>query len=260
MTEAELAEVAKLYYERNGWNMFPEVCFQNFSGRPDWIGRKNNLAMVVECKLNLNFSVLEQLTRWCCSNWQKSNVFDGKRNMGIPHVLVAFVTSWGDHSFLKESIINEHGIGVIIVDKRFNRYDDDGEGPVFKKDGRLEWGKYYYSFYENKSPKIQPGSRKTAHRLLEHLNDDMKVATSGVKTGESLLITPFRRTMNRVYSVMKPNKSYHIEHLLQMIVEHGGHHYSSDKNAANGIIAGLRREDRVENSVDYGPWFKLKAE
>jgi hypothetical protein len=259
MTEKELAIVANLYYEKRNWDMFPEVCFSSFGGRPDFVGKKNNLCMVVECKLTLGFSVLEQLTAWCSESFKHYSVDARDAKMGIPNLLIAFVQSTGRTTYLREKAIEDYGIGVINVQK-VRTFERTKNGKQFFKNNTLYMDEYSYHIYERNSPKIQPGSRKTAYRLIAQLNDDMKIAEAGAKSGETQYITPFRRTMNRVYKIMNRDKikEYHVDHLVSGIHKLGGHHYVSDKNAAIGISAGLLREEIVLKSRDYGPWYKLK--
>lgn len=259
MTEKELAIVANLYFEKRNWDMFPEVCFSAFGGRPDFVGKKNSLCMVVECKLTLGFSVLEQLTAWRCETFKHYSVDKRDASMGIPNLLVAFVQSTGRSTWLRDKAIKDYGIGVINVQKNrtFRRTKDDK--PFFKND-TLYMGEFSYYIQERNSPKLQPGSRETSYRLIEQLNDDMKIAEAGAKSGETQYVTPFRRTMNRVYVFMSKNKEkeYHVDHLVSGIETLGGHHYVSDKNAANGISAGLLREEIAIKAKDFGPWYKLK--
>lgn len=260
MSEIELASIAKFYFEKKGWDMYPEVCFASFPGRPDWVARKYTTCAVIECKLSLNFSALEQLTRWRHEAYLENFVYSRDAKMGIPNVLWACVQSYGTRSYLKDYILSNFGIGVLRVDKRSSLRTFDGNANLPHFNSRLDviyWNGFEYSINVDKTPKMQPGSRQTSHRLIDQLCADMKVAISGAKSGDSPIVTPYRRTMNAVYSFLKDGKDHHIDDIVRGIEASGGHHYVSDKNAINGIDAGLRREGVATTGMRYGPWFKL---
>ena len=98
LKETEIAEIAQMFFEQQGWDMFPEVVLPNFNGRPDLIGIKETLCSVVECKQSLTYPILEQLTRWHHDwNEAKESEFLNTDNKGIPHLLIAFTEHGSTH-------------------------------------------------------------------------------------------------------------------------------------------------------------------
>lgn len=264
--EAEIAEVAKVFLEMNSWILYPEVVIDLFNGRPDYICVKNSLCQVVECKKTLSYPVVEQLTRWKFDaekrkEWRRY----GSYEIAIPHLLVAFVghTS-GGIADLKRHILNEHRIGVFTVEKRWNRHHTSRrtDEPYFSTRGEeswtLVWGDFEYDIRQRIEPKIQHGSRKTAYKIIDSLDDDMKCAQAGVKGGETEYMTPFKRTMNRVKTVLSDGKERHINHIIEEIQPLGGHHYCSDKVAMSSITKFIDQFQIAKRSREWGCWWKAE--
>lgn len=91
LKETEIAEVAKMYFEQRGWDLFPEVVLKGFSGRPDFIGKKHSLCSAIECKQTLSYPVIEQVTRW--RHDRDECLERGYTSAGIkpiPHLLITF--------------------------------------------------------------------------------------------------------------------------------------------------------------------------
>lgn len=249
MSETEIAEIAQMFFQQRGWEMFPEVVLPNFNGRPDLIGKKRELCMVVECKKSLTYPVLEQLTRWH-HNWQfaENSHYLSTERLGIPHLLVAF-TERGSGAFpaLKQEILTRYRIGYYSVKR--DPFPDELLSDFAMRRGR-RLGKFessdsihqmYYKNYlwevrEVIPGKIQPGSRQTADNILMHLQQDMKKAVAGATATNGSYMTPFKRTMNKVRAVLERGGTWHIQKILDVInQEMGGHHYCSDSSAKNGI-------------------------
>lgn len=260
MEEAEIASVAKFLMEYQSWDLYPEVVLNFFAGRPDYVALRNNICHVIECKKTLTYPVIEQLARWQLDAEARKQWRGQKDNILIPHLLSAWVMRTdGARTPLKQKLLNEYRIGLYTVEKEIcSRYDaseEDGVVSFSNSFWKVKLGDYEYSVYEEIPPKLQPGSRQTAHRIIEQLNDDMKLATAGVKGGETEYMTPFKRTMNRVRELMSDGKQRHISHILEGIAPLGGHHYSNDRSAANQIVKFIEKLGIAERTKEYGPWF-----
>lgn len=263
-SEEEIAEVAKVFLELNNWSLYPEVVIDLFNGRPDYVCVKGEtLCQVVECKKTLSYPVIEQLARWQIDadkrrEWQ-SKGFD--RQIAIPHLLTAFVSRTnGGLSDLKSIILKQYRIGVFSIAKRTNmRTLTKTEAPYIYSGGDDYWnlviGNYEYNIYQEVAPRIQPGSRETAHKIINSLNDDMRCAKAGSKGGETEYMTPFKRTMNRVREVLSDGKERHIQHIIEDIRPLGGHHYCSDKVAMSSISTFIDKFEIAKRTREYGAWF-----
>lgn len=261
LTEALLAKIIAVYFKQKGWDLFPEVVLQWFSGRPDYVGVKGELVSAIECKKSLSYEVFEQLFRW-------RHFFDNTAHLeavkGIPHLLIAatFRAKNGQLSDFKAHLLKSNRFGYLSVSydgpsfrnegcalKIISQYDDHMS---FTLDGH-DW-----TVREEVSPKIQFGSRQTAARIINHLDQDMKRATAGVsgKVGANYS-TPFRRTLMKAVAVLEEHGECHIQHIVKHINQsHGGHHYSNDASA-RGSIAKFLREFQIAESVGGLPKFKL---
>ncbi|MCC2525011.1 hypothetical protein [Vibrio coralliilyticus] len=238
-SEAEIAEIAKVFLELNNWSLYPELVIDLFNGRPDYVCVKNEtLCQVVECKKTLSYPVIEQLARWQIDaekgkQWHRKGY---EQKIAIPHLLTAFVSrTSGGISDLKKQILEQYRIGVFSISKRqslrtLNKTDEAYFCSCSGDYWNIVWGDCEYSIRQEVAPKIQHGSRETAHRIIESLNDDMRCAQAGVKGGETDYMTPFKRTMNRVREVLSDGKERHIQHIINDIKPLGGHHYCNDSD------------------------------
>ncbi|OEE38289.1 hypothetical protein A1QO_02610 [Vibrio genomosp. F10 str. ZF-129] len=264
--EAEIADVAKVFLELNGWYLYPEVVIDLFNGRPDYIGVKNSLCQTVECKKSLTYPLIEQLARWQIDadkrkEWQEKSSI--QREIAIPHLLVAFVSfSSARVSDLKKLLLKQYRIGVYSISKRMNlRTLNRVETPyICSADCHfwtLVWGDYEYTIRLEVPPKIQHGSNATAHRIINSLNEDMRGAQSGVRSCDTNYMTPFKRTMNRVRKVLSDGKERHIQTIINDIRPLGGHHYCSDQVASNSITKFIDKFDIAIRTKDHGAWFQI---
>lgn len=266
--ESEIAEVAKIFLELNNWKTYPEVVTNLFNGRPDYIAVKGALCKVVECKKTLSYPVIEQLARWQIDaekrkEWQKKGY---EHEIAIPHLLAAFVErTHGGLSDLKKLILEDYRIGVYSITKRnsmrsLNRQDT----PYFCSTSEKYWclvlREFEYEIRLDVSPKIQPGSRETAHRLIDALNDDMCCTKAGLKGGKADYMTPFKRTMNRVKALMSDGKERHIQSIINEIKPLGGHHYCSDHVAMASIAKFIDKFGIAKRTKAHGAWFQVKEE
>ncbi|MVB87126.1 hypothetical protein D6V10_18635 [Vibrio cholerae] len=265
--EAEIAGVAKVFLELNNWSLYPEVVIDLFNGRPDYVCVKNDtLCQVVECKKTLSYPVIEQLARWQIDaekrkQWSRKGY---EHKIAIPHLLTAFVSRTnGGISDLKQHILEQYRIGVFSISKRHNlRTLNRSDKPYFCSCSgdywNLVWGDFEYTIRQEVAPKIQYGSRQTAQRIIDALDEDMCCAQAGVKGGETDYMTPFKRTMNRVREVLSDGKERHIQHIINDIKPLGGHHYCSDSVAMSSISKFIDKFEIAKRTRDYGAWFILE--
>lgn len=269
MTETEIAHIVGMYFEQKGWNMFPEVVLPNFYGRPDYVSVKQELCMVIECKTSLTYPVIEQLTRWH-HQWgqaekSKYGTTDG---MGIPHLLIA-VTERSNSLFppLKKELMERYRIGYYTIERCEYRKEwysslyKEGVFECYGHDGGVcYYGDYKWTVKEQVIPKIQHGSRQTAHHITKHLNEDMKQGVAGSSGSLGEYMTPFKRTMNKVKTVLERGGEWHISKILEVInTELGGHHYCSDSSASGGISKFITELGIGEKVSDYPPKYKIKV-
>ena len=268
MTETEIALIIGMYFEQKGWDMYPEVVLPNFNGRPDYISVKQELCMVVECKTSLTYPVIEQLTRWHHEwNQAEESEYQSTDGKGIPHLLVA-VTERSSSLFppLKKELMERYRIGYYTVDRREypkDWYSSHHKEGVFESHGHdggvCYFGDYQWTVSEKVVPKIQPGSRRTAHHIIEHLNHDMKQGIAGSSGALGEYMTPFKRTMSKVKTVLERGGDWHITKILEVINnELGGHHYCSDRSAYGGISKFITELGIGEKVSDYPPKYKIK--
>jgi len=246
MTEVEIAEIAQMFFEQRGWELFPEVVLKGFNGRPDLVAKKHQLCAVIECKKSLSYPVIEQLTRWRHDhNHRIERGYPLKDIYAFPHLLIAFASGNNKPmALLKKEILRQHRIGYyeltrIALDDKFRLHKNDELGRFYDHgldDSYCQWKNFRYIVREVVPPKIQEDSRNTAHRILKQLNADMKQATAGASGREGGFMTPFKRTMNAVESILNRGGEYHIVDIMNALhKDFGGHHYSSDRAARNSI-------------------------
>lgn len=266
--EAEIAEVARAFFELKGWKLYPEVVIDFFNGRPDYMGVKNGtLCQSIECKKTLTYPVIEQLARWQIDadkrrEWQKNGY---ESRIAIPHLLVAFVgRTSGRVSDLQKLLLEQYRIGVYSIEKQlaWGRKAENATSAYFETSSDDYWvltlNGFSYHIREEVAPKIQPGSRKTAHRIIEAMNPDMDCVDAGQSGKAGGYMTPFKRTMNKVREILSDGKERHAQHIVDELNKNGGHHYCSDKVAMNSIATFIDKFGIAERSQDYGPWFQMK--
>lgn len=119
-TEAELAAVVASWGEAMGWDVYKEVSTPD--GDCDLVLVQGRVIWIVECKLRLSDELLLQATR--------------RLSYGH-HVSVAVPSTKGELGVSKEFYLEEHGIGLLLVD-----HPDTGMWKVKRiteRDGRLAW-------------------------------------------------------------------------------------------------------------------------
>lgn len=268
--EAEIAQVAKAFFELKGWVLYPEVVIDFFNGRPDYISVKNGtLCQSIECKKTLTYSVIEQLARWQIDadkrrEWQRDGY---EQRITVPHLLVAFVgRTSGRMSELQKLLLKQFRIGVYSVEKQlaWGRKAENATSAYFETSNSDYWvltlNGFSYHIREEIEPKIQQGSRKTAHRIIESLNHDMDCVDAGQSGQAGGYMTPFKRTMNKVRKILSDGKERHVQHIVDEVNESGGHHYCSDKVAMNSISKFIDMFGIAKRSRKHGPWFKVEKE
>lgn len=211
--EEELATYFQKYLKDNGFDCYPEVVFDRFSGRPDIVAVKEEKVYVFECKMNFGLSVVSQAYRWF-SHYNP--------NYGFPdyiYTVTPYKKSSKRRNDLLDDVMKENGIGHIMIgDPRVNRmWLFDGSKHFYNKD-----------IHSVLDAKPQKDNEKYSRILQEQLYDDMKEANAGT-TGTEIM-TPFKRTMNRVKEVMQDGVARTARDVLPLVKEIGGHHYASDNS------------------------------
>lgn len=241
MTETEIASVAQKWLDHHGWESYPEVVLESFPGRPDLIATRANICQVIECKRSLTLGVVEQASRW---RWHSR-----PEQSGMPHLIwIVVQRSRGRRSELLCHLIKEFGLGLITISKK----------PAMRlpHDGGVDLTPQRYQLYQEISPTLQPGSRRAAATLIAQLKADTRIATPGARGGATTFMTPFKRTMVAIEGLMADGKEHHIDHILEWLNTHGGHHYATDRSAKSALPAHLDRLG-YRRTRDYGPWFAL---
>lgn len=211
--EEELATYFQNYLEDNGFDCYPEVVFDRFGGRPDIVAVKDEKVYVFECKMNFGLSVVTQAYRWF-SHYNAS--------YGFPdyiYTVTPYKKSSKRRNDLLDDVMREHGIGHIMVgDPRVGRmWTFDGSNHFYDRD--------IHSVLDAKQQKL---GQKNSVILVEQLYDDMKESNAGTTGAE--IMTPFKRTMNRVKEVMKDGVARAPKDMIPLIEEIGGHHYGSNSS------------------------------
>lgn len=280
LTEEEVASVTSILFKHWGYDVYPEVVLDCFGGRPDLVGVKGkHWVSVVECKVTLSYSLLEQVCRWHMerdyfenNEWYQKNPEPDRT--ALPNFLWVATGNSRDsklHS-MKRFLLDKYRIGWIdielseeipdgweeddhylfsgVPDKSVCKYSDDSLGNV-----RI--GRKMYSYHVVCDAGIQQGSSRTSHKIVEKLYPEMKQAVSGVKADKANYMTPFKLTLKRVTDGMEEGKSYHPKELLEIVKSQGGHHYAKDSGFTNSVGGWLLKFDLVEK-VDYN-CYKLKV-
>ncbi|WP_196160976.1 hypothetical protein [Reinekea sp. G2M2-21] len=262
-TEEELASAADRYFQSKAWSTYPEVVTPIFNGRPDLVCIKQQLVMVAEVKVSLTYPVIEQLTRWR-HEMQKAttSAFQDETNKAIPHLLYAVVGKAGRLSDLKHEILKQHRIGVLEITAEAT---PEWAMEYHQRDSRIDTFGYSYfegcrwRFNELLPARIQHGSRQTAHRIIEHLNPDMRCGSAGASGRKGGHMTPFRRTMNKVVEIINSKGELHISYIVEELNDRmGGHHYTSDKVASAQIAKFLVKLDLAKRIDSSRPIFAPK--
>jgi hypothetical protein len=261
LSEAEIAEVIKLYFESQGWCLYPEVVIPVFPGRPDYIGVKQQLCASIECKTSLSYTVIEQLVRWDLDyeSISKSEYRDESK-YGIPHLLIAVTgRTKGLYSPLKRKLMEDYRIGHFEVSYEGPTFTkSDQKNGFFDNHGYANIDGHRWRVDERTEARIQPGSRRTAKNIIAHLNDDMRNAVAGTTGVKDNYMTPFKRTMAKATAVLEGCERCHIAHIVEKInANMGGHHYCNDNTARSSIAKFLIEFDIAERD-DNIPIFWIK--
>lgn len=240
--EISLATIAQIYYRLKGWETYPEVAIPIFGGRPDFAATKGKLVLVAEVKRSLSYTVIEQLTRWHLdyeaarrSTYRDANV------LGIPNLLVAIVYDRQNISSLKRDILQRNRIGVISLISEGRPVSSLRRDPqdivIFDN---TQW-----RVVEEIEPRIQCGSRNSAHNIIKHLNPDMRCATAGASGRAGGYMTPFKRTMGNMWQYLAHHplgSEIHIASVVAFLNKAGGHHYTNDAGAKQSLLSALERD------------------
>ncbi|WP_110648749.1 hypothetical protein [Salinicola peritrichatus] len=244
MTETEIAWVVDQRLRAQSWETYPEVVLATFPGRPDLIATRRGICQVFECKRSLTLGVVEQASRW--------RTHSRPEQAGMPHLIwVACKRPQYRSNNLLWWLMREFGIGLMSIEKQ----------PAVEicYGGEAEIHPQSYSITRQLAPRIQPGARRSAQRLIDQLNPDMRIARPGSKGGETEYMTPFKRTMAMVdeFLASEPDKERHIEQIIGYLNEHGGHHYGTDRSARGAIPPHLDRLG-YPRTREWGCWFKAR--
>jgi hypothetical protein len=262
LTEVLLAKIVGIYMESRGWEAFPEVKLSWFSARPDYVAIKDTLVMAVECKKRLSYEVIEQLHRWHEVTGEIATSVNSKTKVlaGMPHLLIAaaFESSPGGPSGLKEKLLKNLKFGYWAVTYEGLEWGDTSRDSYH---GYLALDGHRWRVIERIAARIQPGSRRTAEKLIPQLDKDMKRAISGASGSVGgNYSTPFRRTIMKAVAVLEEHKELHMASIIELInTKHGGHHYSKDSTAFQQISKFLR-EFGLAEPINGLPNYRLTAD
>lgn len=252
LNEETIGAISQKYFQAKGWETYPEVVIPIFGGRPDLVCAKHNLCLVAEAKMGLTFPVIEQLVRWHLDYEEaKQSTYRNLEPLAIPHLMVACVAGAKSRiSGLKLDLLQRYRIGVVSI------HDASGSRPYNESSIDIEHQGRKWCVLEEIAPKIQPGSRKTAHKIIAHLRADMRCATPGASGKVGGYMTPFKRTMGKTWQFIASHKvgaELHISSIVRFVNLNGGHHYTNDKGAYGGILSGLER-DGIKHE-----WYRFKV-
>lgn len=240
LTEEDIAAIGEKWLRATAWETYPEVVLPIFGGRPDIIATKGSLCKVIEVKKSLSYPVIEQLTRWHMDYQEaRDNEWADETIKGIPHLMIALVAGFPSIGPLKRKILDDFRIGVVSITHRI-----EGRAAAISPT-TVEYADEKWKVTEWLPPKIQQGSRHTGHKIIEHLNPDMRCASPGASGKIGGYMTPFRRTLNKALGFIaeqKKGRQVHLDHIVQHLNENGGHHYASDYSASSSLEKALERE------------------
>ncbi|GAB6264288.1 hypothetical protein [Photobacterium sp. R1] len=265
MSEEEMARVGAIFFKAQGWELFPEVDIPIFPGRPDHVGLRGEMVSVIEYKKSLTYEVLEQLTRWHHHFEDASERHENQR--GVPHLLIAVsqrLLRPRPFSRLKRDLMTRYRLGYYEIEKRLDirhgRRAEFPEGVVYKDHGHnyVFFNEHRYELFENIPPRLQQHSRATANRIKQHLNQDMKMGTPGVTGQKNAYMSEFKRTMEKVRTVLERGGDWHIDTIIDVInSELDGHHYCSYSSAKSGITAFITKMNIGVKLYDNRPVYRL---
>ena len=245
LKETEIAGITQTYLSQRGWKNYPEVVINGCNGRPDFVSTKGSLCQVTEVKKALSYPVIEQLTRWRIERELYSLRYpDQNVSSAIPHLLVAAIAGTPQISQLKESILRAHRIGVLCI---AGAHESVSFGPDISGLSTVHnviFEEARYKVIEYMSPRIQPGSRQTAHLITSQLQEDMMMGVAGSTGLADAYMTPFKRSLKRAMdylSSLPSGQEVHVNVIVEAVNKAGGHHYCSDRGAAQGLIAAFKR-------------------
>lgn len=262
LTEEEIAYIAEIFFSSKGWDMYPEAIIPIFSGRPDFIGKKQQLCLVTECKTSLTYPVLEQLTRWHHKYEDaKHSEYIDVRKYGLPNLLIAVTGSTsGIYSDLKAEILRQYRIGHYEVRYRGEDYWKRTPNKTFDSDGNGSVDGHLWAVKERVAPKIQPGSRRTSHKITELLRSDMKIGIAGTTGIKDAYMTPFKRTLKKAEDILQQFGEMHIAEVVEVMnLKKGGHHYSNDAGARERIGKFLLEFGIADRPDENRPFYRLKG-
>lgn len=253
MSEQEIALVVDKFFSASGWETYPEVVLPMFSARPDLAMTRNGFAQIIECKRNLNFSLVEQGARW-----QSSAYNPGSAN-GMPHLIWLCVERRKGkcvtgQSWLLLQMINEFRLGLISVSKHLAA-PACGEMPSQGKG-------VSYTIQLNIEARLQPGSRKGGRILAAQLNPDMRIATPGSRGGCTSYMTPFKRTVALIEQILSDGSCLAMTEIVTRMNELGGHHYASDTNAVSSLKGHMPRLgfSMIESGFNQGKFYRAREQ
>lgn len=278
ITEEEIAAVAKVIFEAQGYDMYPECQIPCFGGRPDYIGVKgNSWCAAIECKVTFSYDVLAQVIRWHMEKdyCEKSDFFQNNpdpERIAIPNFLYVITSNskGGKIHDLKKFLLDKYRIGWydIEVDRTYpddyefserelRRVPDSKLSKYSNEEyGSVRIGSRVYSYRCVSKAGIQEGSRRTSHSIIAQLYPEMKQATSGTTGSKTNYMTPFKLTLQTTYNLMQEGKEYHPQTLCEMINSNGGHHYSKDSTYKSSIGGWLVKKNLAEKVSEYPPRYR----
>jgi len=217
MKETELAEAVIAWLEMDGWDIYQEVQVYSYSGVCDIIATKGFLVWAIECKLNLTWGLIEQVSRW------RTHF----RSIAVPR---AKAKTRGRYTAYR--VCNQFfNLGIIEV----NRYYADK-----------------FDVHELKPAPLMREYHELAKNVFSRLRPEHKThAKAGSTRGN--MWTPYKHTMSRVKRFIGDNPGC----TLKEIMEHTGEgHYAHMKSARASIKDALFTIEKKWCRVDTEtiPW------
>lgn len=239
LTEQEIALVMQRYLEESGHETFPEVELKEISGRTDLIALRRGIVTVVECKVAMSLTLLEQATKWH-DHQRYVEAGYAQRRPGMPHLIyVAVGKAHNKHSSafqgtsrLLQELIVQYRIGVMSVTKTPETVSGAG-GP------HETVIPVSYQLTVDRCADVQPGSRRAARTLIGKLNPDTRIATPGSRGGRTIYMTDFKRTAIKMAKLMLDGQPRTLRQIIQKLNSRGGHHYRTDTLALGSLPASM---------------------
>lgn len=195
-TEADLARAVIAYLRAEQWRVYQEVSFNG--GIIDLVVTRGPLLGVVECKQALGLPVLEQCFR------------------SVGHAHVIWAATWRatrrGHGLI-ETIMRDHGFGVIVVDRR---------------DLDVSVG-------------IAPGLRRRigdwTSKLRDQLVPEQESGHAEAGTNRGAVWTPWRHTCLQLRRVVEESPGL----TLKEAIARTKHHYNTDACARSALAVWVKR-------------------